>query len=259
MPQLLQSSVRNVLLSALSPDDFALLQQHLKPVTLEVREVLVEPNVPIEHVHFMEAGIASVVAISPGGQRIEIGNIGREGMAGTAVILGVDRAPILTFIQVAGPALRMPASALQQAMEASASLRGLLSRYVHTVTVQTAYTALANGRYTINERLARWLLMSHDRVRSDELPLTHEFLALMLGVRRAGVTDHLHILEGMRIIKSTRGHIRILDRPRLEELAGDSYGLPEAEYARLIESASGEAGQTIDGLWSQAATSQINR
>jgi CRP-like cAMP-binding protein len=234
VPHRQRSSVRNVLLSELSPGDFGLLQPHLNLVSLGIRAVLVEPNEAIEHVHFLESGIGSIVAISPGGERIEVGNVGREGMAGTAIVLGADRTPLLTFMQVAGSALRMRSEVLQQAMEASVTLRRLLSRYVQSVAFQTAQTALANGRYTVTERLARWILMSHDRLDGDDVPLTHEFLALMLGVRRAGVTVTLHILEGERMIKATRGHIRVIDRSKLQDVAGDSYGLPEAEYARLI-------------------------
>jgi CRP-like cAMP-binding protein len=102
------------------------------------------------------------------------------------------------------------------------------------MTVQVSYTALANARFTIGERLARWLLMSQDRLRSDDLPLKHAFLALMLGVRRSGVTDALHSIEGIGIIKATRANIRVLDRAGLEQLAGGSYGVPEAEYDRVM-------------------------
>jgi CRP-like cAMP-binding protein len=101
--------------------------------------------------------------------------------------------------------------------------------------IQTAQSALANGRYTIQERLARWLLMCHDRLEGDDLPITHEFLSLMLGVRRSGVTEALHVLEGVQIVRTKRGRVHILDRGRLEDLASGSYGLSEAEYARLIE------------------------
>jgi CRP-like cAMP-binding protein len=121
-------------------------------------------------------------------------------------------------------------------MEASPSLRRLLVHYAHTVWVQTAHTALSNGRFTTNERLARWILMSHDRLDGDDVPLTHEFLALMLGVRRAGVTTSLHILEGEHMIRATRGNITVRDRAKLLAMAGDSYGVPEAEYHRIIGS-----------------------
>jgi CRP-like cAMP-binding protein len=238
MSHSLSSILRNHLLRALSPNDLDRLQPHLEPVALPLREVLVEPNTPISYVYFVEQGICSVVAVAKSNKQIEVANIGREGMAGFSVIQDLDRSIHRTFVQVAGSALRMKAEDLQEAMEASPTLRKLLNLYVHTVWVQTAHTALANGRFTINERLARWLLMSHDRLDNDDVPLTHEFLALMLGVRRAGVTTGLHILEGERIIKASRGHIRVLDRSKLEEKAGDSYGTPEAEYRRVIEAKS---------------------
>jgi CRP-like cAMP-binding protein len=231
----LSSIIRNRLLRALSPGDLSLLQPHFEPVTLNRQDVLVEPNTPIEHVYFVEQGICSVLAISKGNQRIEVSNIGREGMAGVSVVHDLDRSLHQTFVQVAGSALRMRAEDLRAAMEDSLTLRKMLTLYAHTVWVQTAQTALANGRFTTHERLARWLLMSHDRLDSDDVPLTHDHLALMLGVRRAGVTVGLQILEGERMIKARRGQIQVLDRPRLEETAGDSYGIPEAEYRRVIE------------------------
>ena len=229
-----QSSVRNRLLRAMSPEAFARLTPHLEPVPLIVKQVLVEPNQPIEHVHFMEDGLASVVAISLDNERLEVGHIGREGMTGEPILLTVDHTPHQTFIQVAGAGLRMRADDLLAAMEASPSLKALLLHWVHVLMIQTAQSALTNGRFAIQERLARWLLMCHDRMDGDDLPLTHEFLSLMLGVRRSGVTEALHVLEGVKIVRTSRGRIHLLDRARLEEIAGDCYGLPEAEYARLI-------------------------
>jgi CRP-like cAMP-binding protein len=205
-------------------------------------------------VHFLEDGIGSVVAISSGDESIEVCNVGREGMVGTAVILGADRTPLLTFMQVAGSAFRLRSDILREAMESSCSLRRLLCLYMQSVAIQTAHTALANSRYTIPERLARWLLMNQDRSHGNDLLLTHDFLALMLGVRRAGITVHLHVLEGERIIKATRGNIRILDRSKLQEVAGDCYGLPEAEYARLIGSAKNGLERIASDLRSQAAS-----
>ena len=229
-----KSSVRNRLLQAMSEDDFARLAPHLEPVILSVKDMLVEPNQPIEHVYFLEAGLASVVAISPDNERLEVGHIGREGMTGEPILLTVAHTPHQTFIQVAGSGLRMRADDLLAAMEASPSLKALLLHWVHVLMIQTAQSALANGRFAIQERLARWLLMCHDRLDGDDLPLTHEFLSLMLGVRRSGVTEALHVLEGVKIVRTSRGRIHLLDRARLEEIAGACYGLPEAEYARLI-------------------------
>jgi CRP-like cAMP-binding protein len=229
-----QTYTRNRLLAALEPDDLGLVSPHLEPITLRSQDVLTAPGQPIEYVYFFESGLSSEIAISPQGQRIEVGCLGREGMSGFCVVLGVDQSPHLSFAQVGGPAQRMKAGTLQHVMDASPSLRALLLRYIHVLMVQLAQTALADGRYTIDQRLARWLLLCHDRLETDELELTHEFLSLMLGVRRAGVTSAIHLLEGDHIIKATRGCIRILDRSKLEAAAGDSYGVPEAEYARLI-------------------------
>ncbi len=234
MPDLPQSSVRNRLLAGLSREDFHLLQPHLEPVTLDRGDVLVTPDEPIEHVTFIEAGVTSVVANTEGGRRIEIGLTGWDGLAGTPVLLGVDRTPHETFMQVAGSGLRIGADVLKQALQHSPSLHDLLLRFVQVFTIQTSHTALSNGSHKIEERLARWLLMCHDRLDGDVLPLTHEFIAIMLAVRRAGVTEALNILEERGVIRARRGNIVVLDRAGLEAAAGDSYGVPEAEYRRLI-------------------------
>ncbi len=234
MPDLPQSSVRNRLLAGLSREDFHLLQPHLEPVTLDRGDVLVTPDEPIEHVTFIEAGVTSVVAHTEGGRRIEIGLTGWDGLAGTPVLLGVDRTPHETFMQVAGSGLRIGADVLKQALQHSPSLHDLLLRYVQVFTIQTSHTALSNGSHKIEERLARWLLMCHDRLDGDDLPLTHEFIAIMLAVRRAGATEALNILEQRGVIRARRGNIVVLDRAGLEAAAGDSYGVPEAEYRRLI-------------------------
>jgi CRP-like cAMP-binding protein len=234
MSELSRSTVRNQLLAALSDDDFAILKERLEPVPLSRGNVLIQPNVPIEYVYFFEAGVTSIVANTSGGRRIEIGLAGWDGMAGTPILLGVDRTPHETFMQVSGSALRIKASELRELIQQSPSLNELLLRYVQAFSIQTAHTALSNGSYNIGERLARWLLMCHDRLDGDELPLTHEFIAVMLGVRRAGVTEAMHILEGQHIIRAVRGNILVLDRAKLEEAAGDSYGTPEVEYRRLI-------------------------
>jgi len=218
----------------MSPEDYGTLRPYLTEVPLHVHDILIEPHKSIEHVYFPESGLGSVVAVSAENERVEVAHVGRDGMTSKAVIQGLDRSPNLTLVQVEGSALRMPSGALRDALEASASLRSLLNRYMYFSVVQIAQTALANGRFRINERLARWLLMCHDRLDGDDLAITHEYLALMLGVRRPGVTEAIHILEGVGMIKATRARVRILDRVALEEEAGDCYGVPEAEYARLI-------------------------
>jgi CRP-like cAMP-binding protein len=225
----------NHLLAALSPPDFALLQPHLRPVTLPVLKDLETPDRRIDSVYFIESGIASVVAVQAKQTRIEVGLIGREGMSSTAVVLGADQSPHSTYMQVAGNGQRLPASELRKAMIASASLRNLLLKFAQAFMVQTAHTAIANARAHIDQRLARWILMAHDRTRDPTLPLTHEFLALMLGVRRAGVTEALHSLKRQKLIETHRSHISLLSRKGVEQIAGHFYGVPEKEYRRLID------------------------
>jgi len=227
---------RNRILASLPSQSFDRLVGDLEAVKLSFRQVLVEPNEPTENVYFLESGLGSVVANAPdSNKRIEIGHIGFEGMSGIHCLLGVDRTPARTFMQAAGSALRISAEHLTLAMSEDPALKAHLLRYVQSYQLQLAYSALANGRYTIPERLARWLLMCHDRIGSDVMPLQHEFLALMLGVRRSGVTTEIHVLEGVHAIKATRARIQILDRAKLEEFAGGCYGIPEAEYVRLME------------------------
>lgn len=223
----------NSILSSLSAADFDLLQPHLARVDLPLRKFLESPNKPIDHVYFIQRGFASVVA-GGRGRDIEVGLIGPEGMTGLAVIMGANRTPNATFIQSAGEGLRLAANSLRDAMEESATVRQMLLNYAHTFMVQTSQTALTNGRSKIEERLARWLLMAHDRVRKDELRLTHEFLAIMLGVRRAGVTETLSRLEDKGLLRAARGQVAIRDRKGLEKIADGAYGVPEAEFRRLF-------------------------
>jgi CRP-like cAMP-binding protein len=222
------------MLSILSAADFALLRPHLEAVRLPVRHVVEEPNKPIKHVYFPEAGIISVVAVSPHDRQIEVALIGREGMSGVSIVLGDDRTPHSTYVQVAGVGVRITADHLRQAMRKSPTLQRTFLRFAQAFMTQTAHTAVANGRARIEERLARWLLMAHDRLSGDALPLTHEFLALMLGVRRAGVTVSLNYLKKRGIIRSQRGQVLVLDYDGLNAVADGLYGVPETEYLRLI-------------------------
>ncbi|AHF88127.1 cAMP-binding protein (plasmid) [Rhizobium leguminosarum bv. trifolii WSM1689] len=229
-----QSSIQNLLLRALAPEAFDLLREAMQPLALPVKLELIAPDVPNETACFLESGLASVVATNSDNESVEVGHVGYEGMAGAHVFLKVGQTPNRTFMQVEGHGISVPVSALLSMAQQVPSANDLLLRYVHCCDLQLAHSALANARYNMPERLARWLLMCHDRLRDRNLPLTHEFLSLMLGVRRAGVTNEIHILEGVHAIKATRGNIRILDRPKLEDMAGGSYGVPENEYERLI-------------------------
>ena len=213
----------NRILSRLSPADLGLLETHLEPVDLPVHRPLEGRNRRIDFVYFIEAGFASVVANGSGKPSIEVGIIGRERMTGLAIIMGQQQAPHDTYIQVAGKGRRIRAAKLREADERSNTLHRAMLHYAHAFLLQATTTALANGRSKIEERLARWLLMAQDRVDSDQLPLTHEFLSLMLGVRRAGVTAALQALERKELISRNRGKMLILDRKGLEKQSNGTY------------------------------------
>jgi CRP-like cAMP-binding protein len=226
---------RNTLLSALSVEDLELLKPHLTRHDIFREDVLVTADAPIDHVYFLEAGVASIVTAASSGRSTEVGIFGRDGVSATSLLLGSDRSPHETFIQVGnGTALRMDTGPYLDAVKASTTLQTTLLRYVQVMLVQSAQSTATNAHYRIEARLARWLLMCHDRVDGDEIHLTHDFIGLMIAAERSGVTVSLHILEGAGMIQSKRGRVIILDRDKLEELAGDSYGVPETEYRHLI-------------------------
>jgi CRP-like cAMP-binding protein len=223
---------QNRLLAAMSSGDFALLERMLEPLALKTRQVLEPANKAIKHSYFITSGLASVIAIGKHGARLEVGIIGREGMTGLPVVLGNDRSPNETFIQVEGTGSRVAADDLRKAMRKSASLSRVLLNFVNAFLIQTSHTALSNGSATIEERLARWLLMAQDRLNGDEVPLTHEVLSLILGVRRAGVTGALNQLDRKGVIRLCRGRIDVIDRDGLINSANGSYGIPEAMAQR---------------------------
>ena len=220
----------------MSPDDFELVAPHLERVDLPRGTTIIIPDHPISHAYFPEAGIGSIVAISPKGSRVEAGLFGFDAASPTSITLGSDRTPHEHLIQVAGFGHRIAVADLHSAAANSPSLTNLLLRYAQTLHVQIAFTALSNAKHGIDVRLARWLLMIHDRHNGDDVRITHEFVSLMLAVRRPSVTSALHVLEGERLIRSERGWVMIRDRDKLEEFAGDAYGKPEGEYQRLIGS-----------------------
>ena len=225
---------RNGLLNRLSSDDFRLLQPNLVPVELPLLESLEERGQLVANVYFIESGFASVVAVGSNGTETEVGLIGPEGMTGATVVLGGERSPNETYIQMAGSAMRIESNALRETLSASRTLETLLLKYQQALLVQTEQTAASNARGRLDERLARWILMATDRCGGSHLDITHRFLSVMLGVRRASVTETTQILEGERMIRATRGKIDILDRELLEQKAGGYYGVPEAEYRRLL-------------------------
>jgi len=229
-----RSSLRNGLLRALEQDEYTLLQPYLEPVQMTKGEVVIGSNEPFDYAYFPQSGLASILSKPSKSPQVEVGLCGRDGMVSPALVLGADRTPHETQVQVEGTWLRIEAEALRQSVRQRPSLRDILMRYIQTFLLMLSQTALSNGTGKVEERLARWLLLAHDRLDGDDLPLTHEFLSLMLGVHRPGVTNAIHVLEGARMIRAKRSVITVLDRGRLKEAAGNAYGMAEAEYERLI-------------------------
>jgi CRP-like cAMP-binding protein len=236
MPISSEHLVQNTLLAALAKPDFELLKPRLDWVDLNIGDVLYEAHKPIGYAYFPTSGICSVIAQNAEEVRIETGLIGKEGFVGIPMVLFAERSPSQIIVQASGRALRLGRAKLLKAIQESPSLHKVLLRFAHTFSVQVSQTAIANGHNTINERLSRWLLMCQDRADSHEFPITHKFLADMLAVRRAGITDALSYLEGKKCIRAMRSRIVITDRACLEQIAGAAYGVPEKEYQRLITS-----------------------
>lgn len=223
----------NQVLDCLSDSDFDLLKPCLERVQLDFRMRLQSSNRAIRAVYFPESGLGSVVAVGRGREsQAEVGLIGRDGMTGLAVVHGTDRSPYEIFMQVEGVGQRIASVDLKRVMGESTTMRDCFLLSSHVFSVQCGYTALANAKGSLERRLARWLLMAHDRLETDELALTHEFLSLMLGVRRAGVTSALHSFEQNGLVQTARGAVTLLDRDGLEEAANGLYGPPEAEFER---------------------------
>ena len=228
------STTRNRLLQALAPDDLARFLPQLERVDVRKGNVLIRQRELLKFAYFPEGGLSSSLTTTSDGRKIEVGCFGFEGMVSTATLLGSNQASDDILVQIGAPWLRIKTEALIESCKSSPALHELLLRFVQIQILTLSRSVLANGAYKLRERLARWLLMVHDRVEGDDLPLTHEFLSLMLAVRRAGVTLAIQEVESLGLIRAKRALLTVVDREGLIELAGDSYGIPEAEYERLI-------------------------
>jgi CRP-like cAMP-binding protein len=204
------------------------------PASLTLRQRL-DSDGPAELVYFIEDGVASVIADVEGKMAVELGIVGREGLVGLGVVYRDDENPYQTLIQVEGSAFVVPADRLRAVMDSQPHVHDLMLRFARAFSIQVASTALANGRAKLDERLARWLLMVSDRAGST-FTITHEFISVMLGVRRSGVTLAIQLLEGKGFIRATRGSVAILDRTGLIDVANGSYGFAERHYDRLLGS-----------------------
>ncbi len=240
MADVWQGRFRNNLLRRLPENSLERFAPQLEWVELPRSFQLSSPHQAMEHAYFFESGIASVVVRSPEGQHTEIGVIGRDGMCPTSTILDTDVDPFSVFMQMQGEAYRLPVSVLKTVLAEDRDVQGFFARYTQALAVQHAYTALSNVVHHIDERLARWILMCHDRADGADISLTHEFLSIMLAVRRPSVTTALHVLEGKKLIYSERGIVIVRDRAGLEAFARDAYGECEKEYERLIGPMTGD-------------------
>jgi CRP-like cAMP-binding protein len=228
------SAPPNRLLARLPNGEYRRILSHLQPVELKFKQTLYHAKSPIEYVYFPTRGVASTVAYVGNGNAIEVSTVGDEGMVGLPALLSDATSANEVFMQVAGEGLRMPATTLRKEAGPGSPLHVLLVQYLSAYLTQLSQAVACNGLHPVRARCCKWLLMTHDRVHTDELPLTHEFLAIMLGVRRASVTEVLQPLHNEGLVRSSRGKIAVLNREGLEAASCECYRLVTDEYNRLL-------------------------
>jgi CRP-like cAMP-binding protein len=232
----------NGLLAALPRRDCSRLLPRLALVPLEHATVLYEAGKPIRHVYFPESGLVSLIAPMEDGALAEAGMVGREGMVGLPVFLGTDSSAFRAVVQVPGEAWRLEAGAFRALARRGRALNDLLRRYLHAFVTHLGQCSACNSHHSVEQRCCRWLLLVHTRIEADEFPLTHEFLAAMLGVRRTGVTEVAGNLQRAGLIRYSRGRVTILDREGLEATSCPCYRVIEAEFAALPDGVAGPPG-----------------
>ncbi|WP_268801006.1 Crp/Fnr family transcriptional regulator [Pseudomonas huanghezhanensis] len=223
----------NYLLAALNHEEFKRLAPHLEPVTLTLGQVLCEPGDTLSHVYFPIDCIVSLVHVTQSGESAEIAVVGNEGLVGIALFMGGDSTSSRAVVQSAGNAFRLPGQKIKMEFERHGDLLLLMLRYTQALITQISQTALCNRHHSIDQQLCRWLLLSLDRLRSNQLNMTQELIANMLGVRREGVTEAAGKLQRLGVIEYNRGLIKVLDRQKLEALSCECYSAVKAETDRL--------------------------
>jgi CRP-like cAMP-binding protein len=218
-------------LSALPPAELARIAPALEAMPLKVRTMLQDGHAGFGY--FMEEGLASVVVTEKSGDAVEVGVIGIDGVVGLPILLGVDSSPGQTYIQVEGSGYRIKAEALKEAFDRPGAMQKYLHKYIQGFMIQSAYNSFCNRHHEIAQRLARWLLTCHDRIQKDRMPLTHEFLGIMIGAPRATVTLAAGQLHNAGFIDYTRGHVTITNRAELEQAACECYRVVRNEFRRL--------------------------
>jgi CRP-like cAMP-binding protein len=218
-------AINNLILLSLPNEEYNLLRPHLEPVELPQHKILHEPGEKIDFVYFLNQGMTSLVASSVDGRSVEVGIAGKEGMVGMSLTVGLLRGTFRAIMQMAGSGARISAETFQAMLPCCATLRSQLSRFALMQGMQVAQLAACNRLHDIDQRLARWLLMCQDRVDSELLPLTHEFLAQMLGTGRPSVTLAAGALESSGLIENMRGTVKVINRKSLEQAACECYGV----------------------------------
>jgi CRP-like cAMP-binding protein len=224
----------NRLLLALPQATFENVRQNLEMVDLVRGQVIYHVDAPVKHVYFVDRGLISLVKTMRDGRTVEIGAVGIEGVAGSNALFGIERTILDSIVQVPGTALRGDCQAMRREMERSESLRDLIQCYAHFAVSQLAQTAACNRLHSLEERCCRWLLIAHDSARSDSFALTHEFLAMMLGVQRTGVSLTANILQRAGLIRYSRGYVTVTDRPGLEAAACECHSTIHAQLNHLF-------------------------
>jgi len=224
----------NRLLGLLSSRDYQRLLPHLRRVPLDYRQSLYRARARLGFVYFIETGVGSLVNTMADGRAAEVGTIGNEGMVGLPLLLGDDRAPTSVYVQVPGVGLRMTAARFRAELARSASLQAVMLRYAHALFNQVAQSAACNHFHSLQQRCCRWILMTYDRMQSDEFLLTQEFLAMMLGVQRTGVSAAAGALQRKGLIRYSRGVVTILDRRGLRQCTCECYGISRREFNSLL-------------------------
>jgi CRP-like cAMP-binding protein len=230
---------RNLLLRALGRSSYESLAEHLEPIHLPARHVLWKANTPIRSVYFPRTCVTSLLVMLEEESPVESATVGREGLVGIPVALGVESTSTQAIAQVPGDAARLPVVIFREFLARDADLAMLVHRYAQALLEQTSQSVACNRRHAMEERCARWLLMTHDRVGADDFSLTHDFLAFMLGVRRASVTVAAGMLQQAGLIRYARGKVTIVDRARLEEASCECYRSVRQRFDQLLGAATG--------------------
>ena len=229
-----QAGERNRLLRAFDPAGYAMLMDLAETTDFQVGHTLWQPNSPIRSVYFPTTCVGSILTVLERDAPVEAATVGAEGMVGVPIVLGVTSSPALAVVQIRGEAYRIDAERFRRVLHESPTVAAVCLRYAQALQDQTAQTVACNRRHEMGERCARWLLMTADRAGANQFNLTHEFLASMLGVRRASVTVAAGVLQQAGLIRYSRGKITLLDRDRLEEASCECYRLVRNRYERTV-------------------------